>query len=194
MMDTSQPIPEGDTADEVKSEAPLGESLLSAPIQEPSEQGASTYEAFTLSDGGEIDPAALEAFVPLAQEMNLNQEQAQKLVDLYARQVSGASSVAIEQWRSIEKGWVEEVRSDPDIGGGRLNENLVLAARAIDAFGGNDLRSALDMTRAGSHPAIVRAFARIGRMIAEDGFVRGHSAGAERSPAEVLYPTHRKSQ
>ena len=193
MTDILLPMPEDDAqASETNATSSLGESLLSQPSAEKPPEEANGYEAFVLPDGAPMDQAALDAFVPLAREMNLNQEQAQKLVDLYARQVSGASSAAIEQWRSIEKGWIDEVRADPVIGGGRLDENLALAARAVDAFGGNELRAALDMTRAGSHPAIVRAFAQIGRMIAEDGFVRGHRAGGERSPAEILYPSHGK--
>ena len=79
--------------------------------------------------------------------------------------------------------------ADPDIGGDRLNISLASAARAIDRLDIPGLREALSFTGAGNHPAIVKAFVRLGQMISEDRFRPGQSArsASPRSPAEVIY-------
>ena len=61
--------------------------------------------------------------------------------------------------------------------------------RAIDRLGVPGLKEALDFTGAGNNPAIVKAFARMGRLLSEDRFAPGHSPApaAQRSPAEIIY-------
>ena len=75
-----------------------------------------------------------------------------------------------------------------------VENRLVLGQRSVPEGGHEittvpDLLAALDLTGAGNNPAIVKAFARIGQMIAEDRFRPGNGAppAAQRSPAEVIY-------
>jgi hypothetical protein len=51
---------------------------------------------------------------------------------------------------------------------------LAQAAKAIERFGGDGLREALNVTRAGNHPAVVRAFIQIGKAL---GDAEGLSTG-----------------
>src|SRR5438874_351476 len=63
------------------------------------------------------------------------------------------------------------------------------AARAIDRLDVPGLREALSFTGAGNHPAVVKAFVRLGQMIQEDRFRPGRdlAPATPRSPAEVIY-------
>lgn len=151
------------------------------------------YE-FKAPEGMELDTAAVEAFTPLAKELGLTNEQAQKIADLYAGQMGRVMAQVQEAQATQEAAWVGEVKADPEIGGAKLEGNLSVAAKAIDAFGGADLRQALTVTGAGNHPAVVRAFVKIGKAISEDGFVRGNSAdpGGGKSAAELFYPSQTK--
>ena len=66
---------------------------------------------------------------------------------------------------------------------------MASAARAIDRLGVPGLREALDLTGAGNHPAIVKAFVRLGQMVSEDRFLPPRAAppAAPLTPAERIY-------
>lgn len=170
----------GDSAQETK------------PATAPAPVVPESYE-FTAPEGMELDAVAVEAFTPIAKELGLNQAQAQKLADLYAGQVGRVMAQVQEAQAAQEAAWVSEIKADPEIGGAKLEGNLSVAAKAIDAFGGADLRQALTITGAGNHPAIVRAFVEIGKAISEDNFIRSNGADpGGRSAAETLYPSQTK--
>ncbi|ECV7263739.1 TPA: peptidase, partial [Salmonella enterica subsp. enterica serovar Strathcona] len=52
------------------------------PPKEETPPGAPEKYAFTAPEGQELDTSALAQFEPVARELNLTQEQAQKLVDV----------------------------------------------------------------------------------------------------------------
>lgn len=54
-----------------------------------------------------------------------------------------------------------------------FEKNLEHASRAVAAFGGRDLGDALEQYGLSNHPAVVRAFARIGRTMGEDDMISG---------------------
>lgn len=141
------------------------------------------YE-FTAPEGVELDAAAVAEFEPIAKELKLNNEQAQKLVDLQTKIVQKQH----EAWDQQVQTWVAEVNADKEIGGANLTENVKHAQRAIGQFGTPELKAALDATRMGSHPELVRVFARIGKAMAEDTFVSGNRpAGTQQSAADKLF-------
>ena len=80
--------------------------------------------------------------------------------------------------------------ADKEFGGDKLNENLALASKAMDAFATPELKQVLDQTGLGNHPELIRAFVRVGRQISEDRLVPGGSmpVGDSRTIAERLYP------
>jgi hypothetical protein len=164
----------------------------SVPNDSAPEAGAETapgYEAFTLPDGMTLDAAALEAAQALFGEARLSQAQAQKFVDFALGRELAAQHRSLQAFQDLQERWVEEVKADPAIGGTKLNGALAHAARAIDRLGGSELRQALDLTGAGNHPAVVRAFVALGRLLAEDRFAPGASArpAPPRTPAETIY-------
>ena len=103
------------------------------------------------------------------------------------RRVSGLSQVEVA--RRVVPDEVAEIKADPEIGGERLGAAVAAASRVLERLAIPGLREALNVTGAGNHPAIVKAFVRIGRLLAEDRFSPGRDgpAQAHRSPADVIY-------
>lgn len=54
-----------------------------------------------------------------------------------------------------------------------FERNLEHAGRAVAAFGGQDLGDTLEQFGLANHPAVIRAFARVGRTIGEDTMISG---------------------
>jgi hypothetical protein len=137
-----------------------------------------------------LDAEQLKPATELFAETGLSQEQAQKFIDLAMARESAAAHRGVQAFVDLQNQWVSEIKADPDIGGDRLKASLASAARAIDRLNVPGLREALNLTGAGNHPAIVKAFVRLGQMISEDRFRPGGAPAARqvpRSPAEVIY-------
>ena len=150
------------------------------------------YGEFKLPEGVTVDADSLKPATELFAETGLSQDQAQKFIDLAMARETAAAHKSVQAFVDLQNQWVSEIKADPDIGGDRLKNSLASANRAIDRLNVPGLREALNFTGAGNHPAIVKAFVRLGQMIAEDRFRPGHLARPEvpRSPAEVIYDGH----
>jgi hypothetical protein len=187
MEPTSEPAPELAPAN--PEPALLAEE--SAPgVSRPAEETARPgYDAFTLPEGVTLDAEQLTPATELFAESGLSQEQAQKFIDLAMARESAAQHRGVQAFVDLQNQWVSEIKADPDIGGDRLKASLASAGRAIDRLNVPGLREALNFTGAGNHPAVVKAFVRLGQMISEDRFRPGHPAQPQvpRSPAEVIY-------
>lgn len=166
--------------------------------QPPGQQGAepaknldaaTQYEKFTIPEGFDYDDGKVSEFTALARELNLSQEQAQKLVDLHVRHWLGFE----EQTKAQAEEWRKQAMEDPEFGGQKFTQSLRDAHRFINVFGGEKLKHALNVTGAGSHPEIFKAFARAGRILGEDQLVKGTGAaptggGTFADLANTLYP------
>lgn len=143
-----------------------------------------------LPDGVEADADLIGKFKPLAKELGLKSEQAQKLVDLYV----GALKSGTEKHRASQeqqlKTWTDQVKADKDIGGANLEANTKAAQAAVRKFGSPALLQFLEATGLGSHPELVRAFAKVGKAMAEDSVAGAASGGGEsksKDPWTQLY-------
>ncbi|HEJ7039356.1 TPA: peptidase [Serratia liquefaciens] len=158
---------EKDAADKVKKE-----DKPSAPEK---------YE-FAAPEGQELDANALSVFEPIAKELGLTQEQAQKLVDIYPQ----IQQQQADAWSKQIADWGEQVKADKEIGGDKFNASVGLAQRALDQFGNPELREYLNVSGLGNHPALVRFCAKVGKSMAEDSMVMPNNGG-QLSAADVLY-------
>jgi hypothetical protein len=167
---------------------PPQESGAGAPRSEE-ETARPGYGEFKLPEGVTADPDSLKPATELFAETGLSQEQAQKFIDLALARETAAAHRGVQAFVDLQNQWVSEIKADPDIGGDRLKASLASAGRAIDRLNIPGLREALNFTGAGNHPAVVKAFVRLGQMISEDRFRPGHPAVPQvpRSPAEVIY-------
>ena len=150
-----------------------------------------------IPDGFRYDQERASEFAGIARELKLSQAQAQKLVDLHAKGVFGASDFE-EKVMAQREQWKNETMNHPEFGGARFTENLGHAKRFVEMFGGDELRQALDYSGVGNHPALFAAFAKAGRILAEDRLVSGGVGGMPRGTgtfadmAQTLYPEMRK--
>jgi hypothetical protein len=169
------------TTTEVKDAANANTDTKDAEAKDDGKGGdaaAPVYE-FKAPEGVELNTVAVDEFKAIATELKLPAEGAQKVVDLYAKLEQQRSEAFANQVQA----WGDEVKADKEIGGDKLAENLAVAKKAVDAFGGDEIRSLLDSTGMGNHPAVVRMMVKIGKAISEDGFVKG----APKSPAKSFY-------
>lgn len=149
-------------------------------------EGAPEKYVFQAGEGVELDAEALKDFEPVARELNLTNEQAQKLVDAYPKILAGVQQRQTEAWQAQTEQWAADVKADKEVGGDKLTANLSAAQRALDQFGTPELREYLDGTGLGNHPELVKAFIKVGKAMSEDGVITGKESG-QRSAAEVLY-------
>ncbi|MGF7480908.1 peptidase [Providencia sp. SP181] len=142
------------------------------------------YE-FTAGEGQELDKEAVAAFEPIARELGLSNEQAQKIVDVYGSTIMPQLvKQQADEWQKQVTGWAETVNADKE--GLGSTESIGNAQKALDQFGSPELKSYLVETGLGNHPELVRVFSKIGKAMSEDGFVSGSSENA-RSAADVLF-------
>lgn len=165
-----------------------GEKPADKPAEEKEQkqEGAPEKYEFTAGEGVELDTEALKDFEPVARDLNLTNEQAQKLVDAYPKILAGVQQRQAEAWQAQTEQWAADVKADKEIGGDKLTTNLSAAQRALDQFGTPELKEYLNTTGLGNHPDLVKTFVKIGKAMSEDGMVDGSNQG-QRSAAEVLY-------
>lgn len=148
-------------------------------------EGAPEKYEFKAEEGKEFDPGVLEKFSEVAKELNLSQDNAQKLIDKIAPALAERQ---IAQLESAKQEWADSARSDKEYGGDKLAENLAVAQKAMNQFGSPELRTLLNESGLGNHPEIIRAFYRAGKAISEDSFVPNGRSTASPSDAKSFYP------
>ena len=148
------------------------------------------YTDFAVPDGMQIDDALLGQFKPIAQELGLNQDQAQKFVSMYAEKVNADQKA----WADQVASWADESRSDTEFGGAKFDENLGTAIKAVQAFGSPKMLDLLNTTGLGNHPEMLRFCLRVGAALGEDKTLTpGAASSRQLSAAEVLYGNSTKS-
>lgn len=182
--DKPQPGADGDKPQEDKPAD--GDKPAEKAEKNQKQEGAPEKYEFQAGEGVELDTEALKDFEPVARDLNLTNEQAQKLVDAYPKILAGVQQRQAEAWQAQTEQWAADVKADKEIGGDKLITNLSAAQRALDQFGTPELKEYLEGTGLGNHPELVKAFIKIGKAMSEDGMVDGSNQG-QRSAAEVLY-------
>lgn len=148
------------------------------------------YKDFNLPDGMELDQVAMDKFKPLAKELELTQDQAQKLVDFYNDGAKTSADESQTYYSDLMTEWQETVRSDKELGGQNFDASLSFARSALDAFATPELYEVFEATGMGNHPEVVRVFARIGKAVKDDMIRVGNtSTTGPKDPADVLFPT-----
>jgi len=143
------------------------------------------YGDFTLPEGTALDTEILTEFQASAKEMNLTQEQAQKLVDIQLKAVAKAYDATDTNFKQLKETWKTESMK---LLGNEPEKQLAVAAKAMSTFGTPKLREVLEESGLGNHPELVSFFLKVGKAVSEDTLPDGKDAKATKSAAEVLYP------
>jgi len=167
-----------------EGQQPPGEGAPTTPVEGvKTDLTAEVKYEFKIPDGVETDQKTLDEFTKVAKELKLSPESAQKLVDLRAAAVQTAK----EQHAATVAGWADAVKADKELGGDKLAENLAIAKKAID-LGPPELKTLLEDSGLGNHPAVFKWAHAVGKALSEDTFKAGSSAPAVgKSTASVLY-------
>lgn len=162
------------------------------------------YKPFTVPEGYELVPEVATEAASIFKELGLNQDQAQKLVDFYGKQVAfrdtSNTTAAETAWQETNKAWQTETLADPDLGPNiaKVKETI---SRALDSLGDatltKEFKQVMDMTGAGNHKAFVKAFYKLAERATEGRHVRGSgpTTDSQRAPgqgkpsaAQAMYP------
>lgn len=145
------------------------------------------YTDFVIPEGISIDNELLESFKPIAKELKLNQEQAQKLVDLQANAIKKANDSFQLQFQETVKDLQNQTKQRL---GANWQKELSYAAKAMTLLPKEQekaLREVLSTSGLGEHPDVVSFFVEVGKKLSEDNFVEGKSQQPERSTASILF-------
>jgi hypothetical protein len=170
------------------------------PKEEPKPKAPEEYTEFAIPEGTTLDEQTGTEFKGLAKELDLTQEQAQKLLDFGGEKLRAQIEAPYKLWAETQAKWQAEVKADPEIGGTKFEQSIKDAAQVFvpgesNPFVKSDaeaksLREALNMTGAGNNPAIVKFFVKIGTLLKEPGSLSG---GPVKDSANTLlakmYPT-----
>ncbi|BBI47343.1 hypothetical protein [Pseudomonas phage HU1] len=153
-----------------------------------------TYEAYKLPEGVQVDEALLGEFNTVAKELGLTQAQAQKLVDLQAKTAAagetGREEFLAQALKTQSDAWVNEIKSDPELGGAKFDATVSTAVKAISTFFGDDFRQLLNDSGIGNNPALIRGMHKIGLAISEDKLVipgSDASVTEDKRAADVMF-------
>lgn len=184
--DTGEPTNTDPTAAPAAGTAAPASADPAASATDPKATEPVVPESYELQmpDGVELDKAAAEEFTAIAKELKLDQAAAQKLADIGAKMATRQA----EAHAQLVETWTEQVKTDKEIGGDKLDENLGIARKAIDTFGSPELKALLNSTGLGNHPEVVKLAFKVGKAISEDRFVQGSPKGAETDMAKKLFP------
>ena len=140
--------------------------------------------------GVELDREALDVFTPIAKELKLGNEQAQKLADLYAAQMQKVQEAQRENYLKTIESWEAEAKKDPEIGGDKLPAAIDSATRALRAYDADgSFLKLMDESGFGNHPAVMRFVARVGKALKEDTAETANvkEANQSRDINQILY-------
>lgn len=145
----------------------------------------------------QADAELVGQFKATAKELNLPGEGAQKLADLYVKAQTQTYEKAKANWDSQQAAWKESLKSDKELGGSALEQNALLAKKAMQHFGATpELKQFLNESGAGNYPELVRFMVRVGKSLAEDTVSGanagpgGHAVPSEDALLRQFFPTH----
>jgi hypothetical protein len=167
--------------------------------EKPVTKAPQEYSEFQVPEGATLDGQSAAEFKGLAKELDLTQEQAQKLLDFGGGKLRAQVEAPYKLWAETQAKWQAEVKADPEIGGTKFEQSIKDAAQVFvpgesNPFVGSDaeakaLREALNMTGAGNNPAIVKMFVKMGKMLSEPGGLSGNPVKDGREFLNKMYPT-----
>ena len=148
------------------------------------------YEAFKLPEGLELPEPLQKKAEPVFKELNLSQEQAQKMAEFLAEERKAGE----DAWIAYNQELANLSRADKEIGGDKLAETAGQARQLIEKFGrgdkGAEVIRIFEETGIGNHPAIIAMLAKANRAMAEDKPSSGEpKTVAPQPPESRLYPT-----
>lgn len=148
--------------------------------KKPNAKGVPEKYEFKAPEGYTYTPESIEKATGLFKEVGLTQDQASKLMDMYAGEVlearKGFEEAGAKAIKDMNDQWIAETKADKDIGN-KLPEVKTTIAKALDSLGDAGLvkafRETMDATGIGNNPHFVKAFYRLAQSVTEGAHVAG---------------------
>jgi hypothetical protein len=139
--------------------------------EEKAPEGApESYEKFEIEEGFDITDDEFKSVAEISKELNLSQEQAQKMVNLKVS-IDKARQEQLQKDQADETlAWQKETRKEL---GDKYSEEIAIGKKAHDTFMPKGFRDFLVKTGLVHHPDYIRGMIKIGKSISEDTFVKG---------------------
>lgn len=128
---------------------------------------------FGLKETDDYNKELVDWFGNTSHELGISQDKAKVMLEKYTEMEQEQSRLAEQKQIQTETEQVAGLKAD---WGPEFENRLELAKKGVERLGGDDLREILETSRLGSHPALAKAFAEVGAMIAEDPSISGKSA------------------
>lgn len=144
--------------------------------KKPETQGApEQYADFKMPEGFTLEGEMKEKVTGLFRELNLSQENAQKLIDYATERDLANREAMLNDLAARRKEWRSTLRARPN-----FEADLALARKGMKALvqtpEGAELFKDSWMS---DHPAVFDMFVRAGKLVAEDSFDNQNGGGAE---------------
>lgn len=189
---------EGDVAD--KADATKAEGDKTDAADKSAVTGApDAYDtaAWTMPEGVEFDQEGFEAVEPVLRDLNLDNDQAGKLMSAYAEKIvpmiqDRAAKQMDAAAQELSANLARDLQADPEVGGAKLKEAQAYAAKGIaaaipDAGARAQFSQFLNESGLGNHPLLTRVLASAGRALSEASTPAAGAGGGEKTAAEVFY-------
>lgn len=180
---TPAPAPAPAPADPAAPPAPADPKqtvLTGKPPADPAAPAPTPEEiSVKFPEGVKFEKTRLDQFTKIAKEIGLKSEGAQKMADFYVEMRRAEATAQVEM---ITK-WAEDAKADKEIGGSAFEENVKVAKRALDRVGSPALKELLATSGFGNHVEVIRLFAKIGKVIAEDRLPGGDDNDPNKEPS-----------
>ena len=119
------------------------------------------------------NPSIVEEFKKKAHETGMSQEGVKKMAEWY-KEVELRQHKAIKDARALQDD--QNILALKTEFGVNFDNEVKNARKALDAYTDKSFRQYMDESGLGNHPALVKAFAKIGRELSEDRLVQSDTA------------------
>jgi hypothetical protein len=202
------------TAEATAEQAETQESQTTSEAGESKEaqvQDQSSYEAYTLPDGFQMEESFKNRLDGLFKEANLDQAMAQKFVDEHTGLMAQQFEAGKENREAQQQEWAAESRVDKEFGGANFAENLVGARKTMNSFSNpavnkdgkavlhsegpmkgqqmTEMEVLMNESGWGNAPAMIRFLHRVTQATSNDSFVQGDMKPMEKKKthADIMY-------
>jgi hypothetical protein len=150
-----------------------------------------------LPEGSSLTQKDLDEVAQLASDLNLNKEQAQKLLESRESVFKSAKQTGEDTWKSKFDNDLKQLTSDPDFSGEARKVADQHMTRAITAFGSQELIEYLNTPQGGTNVHLAKFIMNIGKALApaesdDPSLVKGQQTPTntkEVSVEERMYPS-----
>lgn len=143
----------------------------------------------TMPEGVELDQAMADAIMPVMKDIGLTNAQADKLAQAYAERRKSEFESMTGRHDKIVTDWQNDIRTDREYGGDKLDASLKIANRALATYAKPEEIKRLTEIGMGNHPDLFRLLVRVGNANSDDKPVTSETPAASRPKdiAETLY-------